>query len=247
MGVLKFVAASSTKVESTSLSAALANVSDGAWTAAVLMKRTVDNAAYHGLSYLYTGTGAGVTRAGFSLTDADLMYVDVGAGSSVGGLAVTGTTETYLLVTTKPAGSSLPRFHRYNKTTNTWATPANATSSIPDQVAATSLRVGVWQAADFADAWIGLVGWWEGAMSDANVQSLSTDWKTSTWHNSAHGTPKSLIELNTATPTDLEGGASSLAVTAATVDNTQTLEAWNFNGTGAGATFSKSGLAIIGP
>ena len=50
---------------------------------------------------------------------------------------------------------------------------------------------------------MGLVAFWNVQLSNAQVDALQTNKKTSDLWNSAAGNPLTLIELNTLTPTDL--------------------------------------------
>jgi hypothetical protein len=87
---------------------------------------------------------------------------------------------------------------------------------------------------EFFDGWVGVVAWWEGAMSQANKEALDNNWRTSDLWNSAHGQPTFLCECNVAgaSVTDLAGNASSPSVTGTTLDAAETLDSWNFDGTG---------------
>ena len=56
----------------------------------------------------------------------------------------------------------------------------------------------------------------------------------------AHGQPAFLTQLNTLTPTDLAGNASGIDVdTDLTLDSGETLDSWNFDGTGTAAGASQ--------
>jgi len=196
------------------------------------------------MSYLLSGAGAGTAEAGFSIDNTDHIFFD-GNGEGINTQpTLTGTTETYIAVVGHPSGG-ICTYSRYVQSTGVW-THGNGNNAIANQIAAAILRIGSFQNDDYADAWIGLVGWWEGEMSSANRETLDNNWRTSDWWTNAHGQPTFLAQLTTTSPTDLAGNASSLTVTGATVDAGETLASWNFDGTGSAANV-KAGAGIIGP
>jgi hypothetical protein len=151
----------------------------------------------------------------------------------------TSTTNIYLFALSKGAGTVAPRLAWKANAAGSW-THENLTQTCPDQIDATMLEIGAWQGGDFYHGHIGLIAWFEGAMSDADKEALDNNWRTSDVWGSAHGQPKFLVELDVAgaSVVDLAGNASSLAVTGTTLDAAQTLDSWNFDGTGAAAATS---------
>lgn len=239
MGVLQFDGVDD-RLKWTTLASALLNVSDGAWTLAVLLKRggVASATAYDGVSYLLSGTGNGTAKAGFSFHgvgsgDDNKIFVDVGSGSRTLIATFTNTTSPYLIVLSKGAGTVVPRAAWKVGSGGAW-THQNLNTTVADQIDATMIEIGAWQAEDFFTGHIGVVAWWEGAMSDADKEALDDNWRTSDWWNSAHGQPVFLAELNVAgaSVVDLAGNASSLSVTGTTLDSGETLDSWNFNGKG---------------
>lgn len=235
------------RIRWSTLATALANVSDGASTMAFgPFKRGVDDSNFHGLSYLLSSTGNGVTEFGLSLNGSDLLVLDAD-GFSASTLAITGTTENYFIVASKAAGAGAWIYSRYVKSTTTWTHETVGTRI--DQVAATFLDIGCWEnTSDLLNGWVGCVGYWEGAMTQANKEALVTNWRTSDLWTSAHGQPAFLTQLNTLTPTDLAGNASGINVGASlTLDAGETLASWNFDGVGGAAPTVKTGAGIVGP
>lgn len=240
MGVLRFDGVDD-ELRWTALTSVLANVSDGAWTLAVLYKTAVwvSNDAGEGLSYLLSGGGSGVAEAGVSISDPtgtvndQRLFIDVDAGAT-GVTTLTDLTDPYLVVVSKGAGTATPRLAWKLGSGGAW-THENFDATIADQIAATMLQIGMWQGGDRLNAWVGVVGWWEGAMSDANKEALDNNWRTSDWWTSAHGQPQFLAELNVVASSviDLAGNASSPSHTGTTLDSGETLNSWNFNGKGA--------------
>ena len=201
----------------------------------MLLKQATDGGVFQ--AYTYLCSSGPTTEAGFSRNSTGLLNTDV-AGGSLSTLDIAGTTEKYIAVVKKGAGNVAPVFQLYTRSTTTWSSPDTGASTLVDQIAATSLEIGTWQGgSDLVDAWIGLVGWWEGAMSQANIEQLDDGWQTSDWWASAHGTPTALIECNVAAASliDIAGNATSVSVTGSpTLDGAETLDSWNFNGDGSG-------------
>lgn len=243
MGVLQFDGVDD-RLRWTTLAGALQNVSDGAWTVAALVKRS-GLTTWDAMSYLLSGSGAGTTEAGISfgqdVGSEEHIKVDItGEAGSSFPTALTSTASPYLLVASKAAGTVAPRLAWKLGSGGLW-THENGASTVPDQAIATfALDIGSWQNGDFFLGWIGVIGWWEGAMSDANKEALDNNWRTSDWWNSAHGRPLFLAELNVAgaSVVDLAGNASSLTATGTTLDAAETLDSWNFNGIGAPAVLA---------
>ncbi len=232
MGVLSFDGVDD-KLKWATLASGLANVADGAWTVAVLLRRASGSSPYPGVAYLLSGSGAGVTRAGVSMDFSWVTIVDVDPYTVGAGSALTSTTDSYMVVAAKAAGAGSVRYSVYPKAAATW-THTTSSGTLADQIAATMLEIGAWQGGDTFPGWMGLVTFWEGQLSQANVEALVTNWRTSDLWGSAHGQPKFLAELNVAAGSvvDLAGNASSLTATGTTLDAGETLTSWNFNGTG---------------
>ena len=221
------------KLKWTTLAQALKDVSDGAWTLAILLKRD-GTGTFDAIAYLLSGSGVGTAEAGLSFDSTNKTLVDVAGLGANGPTALASTTSPYLIVVSKGAGSVAPRVGFKLGSGGAW-THENTDASVPDQIDATMLEIGAWEGGDPFNGHIGVVAWWEGAMSDANKEALDNNWRTSDLWTSAHGTPVFLAELNVAgsSVVDLAGNASSLTATGTTLDAAETLDSWNFDGTGA--------------
>jgi hypothetical protein len=187
-----------------------------------------------------SSTGNGVAEAGASFRggsapDVDKLLLDTG-NSWLSATQFANTANPYLFAISKAAGTATPRLGWKLGSGGAW-THEDFGGTDNDQTTATMLEIGAWQNTDFTNAYIGVVAWWSGAMSDLNKEALDDNWRTSDWYNSAHGTPVFLAELNVAgaSVVDLIGNASSITVTGTTLDGGETLNNWNFNGTGSGA------------
>lgn len=238
MGVLRFDATPDW-IRFQTLATPIANVSDGAFTIAVLLKQAVDGGTFQ--AYTYLCTAGPIVRQGLSRDSSGMLIND--AGDTNGTLDIAGTTETYIAVVRKAAGSSLCTYSLFSKGAGTWATEGNGSTSLADSVAATMIEIGTFQGgSDLANAWIGLLGYWEGDMTQANVQHLDDNWRTSDWWTNPHGQPKALIECNIAAASlvDLAGNASNVLVTGTpTLDGAETLSSWNFDGTGVSSQIAR--------
>lgn len=236
MSVLKFDGTDD-KLKWTTLASALANVSDGAWTLAALVKRNATGAVDDAVVSLLSGSGDGTREVNLNFssnapTDRASIAVDAEAWSTS---TFTSTTSPYLLVLSKASGTVAPRLGWKLGSGGAW-THENMDANIADQIASTMLEIGGRLAdVNLFDGWIGLVAFWEGAMSDATKEALDDHWRTSDWWGSAHGQPVFLVELNVAGASvmDLAGNASNLTATGTTLDAAETLNAWVFDGTGA--------------
>lgn len=231
MGVLRFDGADWLRF--TSLATPLALTSDGAWTSAVLLKQAVDS-GIQAYSYLCDATPTAV--AGVGRTAAGLIYTDV-AGSGQVGQDIVGTSDTFIVVASKSSGTTQLAFNLYSRSTGTWATP-DTQGAHANQAAATMWEIATWQGGgDLANAWLGLAAFWEGQMSQTNVEHLDDNWRTSDWFQNPHGNPTGLVEMNAEAInlSDLMGNATDIAVTGSpSLDPSETLDGFLFNGDGAG-------------
>lgn len=232
MGVLKLDNVDD-RLRWTTLAAALANTSDGAWTMAMVFKRASVGGDFAALSYLLSGTGNGTTRAGLSINTSNVPLIDVGGTFSFAS-ALNSTASPYMIALSKGAGTVAPRLGWKLGSGGAW-THENAGATMIDQAAATMLDIGVWQGTgDPMDGWVGLVAWYEGAMADVNKEALDDNWSTSDIWNSAHGTPTFCAECNVAAGSvvDLAGNATVTSHVGTTLDAGETLDSFNFNATG---------------
>ena len=230
MGVVRYGGAGSHRFSV--VAAALGNASANGCTVAVV-HRLLNLSGFKAMGYLTTPLFS-TAEMGMSVSDNNL-FCDASAGPGGGGVGPPfAAAEPYLSVMTHASTvSAAIRFHQYRKSTDAWATPVDRTGG--DQGAGASLELGAWVGGDFYNGWIALMAIWAGIMSDTHVQALKTNWRTSDFWLSAHGTPVCLIEGNTLSLVDLAGNATSLATngTAPTLDGAETMSSFNFDGIGA--------------
>lgn len=233
MGALQFNGTSD-HVKWTTLAAALQNIPAGAYTLAWLMKRN-STGTFDALGYLLSSTGNGVAEIGASITSVNELLDDNAAGARTNGSNFNSTASPYLFVLSKAAGTATARLGWKLGSGGAW-THVDFNNTDGNHTAATMLEMGAWEATgDFLDGWLGVFAAWSGAMSDVNKEALDDNWRTSDLSNSAHGTPVCLIEFNVAGASlvDLIGNATALTATGTTLAAAETLNSWNFDGTGA--------------
>lgn len=231
MGCLQFNGTSD-YIRWSTLATALQNVTDGAWTIAALVKRD-STGNYDGIAALLSGTpGSGTTEAGIGFDGANQNWIYVDPGYVQFTTALTDTTNPYIVAVSKAAGSATPRLAWKLGSGGSWS-HENAGATIADQIASSHLEIGVLSGEELP-AHVGVIGIWEGAMSDANKEALDNNWQTSDWWGNAHGQPQFLCEFNVAAGslTDLAGNASGLSSSGTTLDGAETLNSWNFDGQG---------------
>lgn len=234
MGVLYFD--TTDQLKWTTLASALSNASDGAWTIAALLQFEALT-DFDAVAYLLTGTGAGTAAAGLSYNSSvQQMFIDVDGGH-IFPSDITSTSAPYIFAVSKGSGTVAPRLAWKVGSGGSW-THENASTSMPNSSAADQLQIGTWQDTDNFNGWMGLVGIWEGAMSDGNKEALDDNWQTSDWWDNAHGQPVFLMEMNVAQGSlvDLAGNVSSPSHTGTSLDTGMTLESWDFDGQGPAPT-----------
>src|SRR5687768_15891042 len=166
MGVLSFDG-SNDNVVATSLSSALAGVSNGPYTMAILLRRGAV-ATWDGLSYLTNLTNNSI--AGLSFTSSNELKTDIPgySGTTSTGGGFTDISNPKLIVVKKAAGSTFPRVMRKIGSGGSPAYFDMGNLVTPGSTDANRLEIGTWLNGDPFGGHIGLVGWWEGDMSDAH-------------------------------------------------------------------------------
>lgn len=234
MGVLKWDDTND-YVRFGTVAAPIVNVSDTAWTVAALVKRAGTGANWDAITY---AVSTSTIRAGMSFegTSTDQVYMDYGSNRNTGVLKFTDTTDPYMLVLSKGAGTVVPRLGWKLGSGGAWTHTAMSGTQA-NTGTCNLIDIGSWKTStDYYNGWIGVVGWWEGAMADADKEGLDDNWRTSDWYNSSFGAPVFLVEFNVAAAslTDIMGNATGLTVpNPPTLDAGETLNSWNFDATGA--------------
>jgi hypothetical protein len=222
------------RIRFVTLAPVLANVSDTAWTVASVFRRAT-LAQWDGVTYMLDAAGT-EEEAGFSVDDTNTIRCDGLRGGSADfnpGL-ITSTTNAYATVVSKATGTVPPRRGLQDLGANTSMLHVAGNTAIADGNPASMLAMGAWEGSDLFDGWLGLVGWWQGDMTDADKELLTANRRTSDWWNHPFGQPKFLCELNISTPFDIAGNATGYTAFGGvgTIDNNETLGGWRMDGKG---------------
>jgi hypothetical protein len=106
------------------------------------------------------------------------------------------------------------------------------------------LRIGEFGSFTALTGEVALVGIWVGVrMTQAQIEELWTNKRTSDWYSHSAGTPTTLIELTSTSPTDIGANPSTLgSVTAATATGADPT-GWTFDGQGSTPPNIEDGFA----
>lgn len=223
------------RIQWNTLATALADLPTAGYTVATLFKRSTA-LQWDGMTYLYNA-GLTVQYAGFSVDSSNIVVCDtiLNGGSPQYTVAVP-TAKASIIAVSKGAGTTTPRKGQINiEDATAWVHSAGS-GTMDTTVSAAALGVGSFEATDLFGGWLGLVGYWNVAMTDADKELLSTARRTSDWWNHPAGQPKFLMEFNVGTGSlvDIAGNASSIATTGGvgTIDSAELLGGWRFDGKG---------------
>ena len=226
MGSLRFDGVDD-RLRWTSVSGPLATA--GALTAAFLIRHN-SLSGFQGYGYLLNAAG-NAAQFGLSKHSNGNLVSDTANGSDAANVDPSNAT-THIVALRKADGTVNPTFSRFTFG-GSWAheTPAD---TLGDAGAIGALELGAWLASDIFNGWMGVAAFWARQLSQAEIESLDDNWATSDFWNVSGGNPDFLAELNVAgaSVTDLAGNVSSLTATGTTLDSGQTLDSWNFDGTG---------------
>jgi hypothetical protein len=186
------------------------------------------NAVWHAL--LGHHTSGGVAGPSIEIGNDNRIYLTTNHGSagssgaSPATMVLNNTTDWWLVVITKGAGTVIPRFHLQNLTAGTAMShaPEASPATVADGVSQASgtIRTGEWEGVDDANANIAVLGGWATAMSDVQCEALGANDRTADWTGHAL-TPVYVYDLNQATVAtvpDLVGTRDSNATTGTTVE-----------------------------
>ena len=245
MGTLQFDGVDDT-LQWDTLASALQNVPTSANTIGVLLKRSnINSPVFQPPCDLEAG---GFARRLYVEFNGNANQYITNTGGCFMGFSFTSTADPYMIIASKASGTSTPRVGWKLGSGGSW-THEDGDNTVGDaSAAATKLLIGTREnLSGIYIGWIGVVAFWAGAMSDANKEVLDDNWSTSDWWNSAHGQPLFLVELNVAgtSVVDLAGNASALTVTGTTLDATETLNNWNFNGIGVRPMTASAGMTVF--
>lgn len=223
---------------------------NGAITLAVVSRRTATSAAYQCL--LGAATAANARSFMFAHdqgVDPERITIFDNATNRYSTTTIAdANSDWWVIAMTKAAGSVVPRFHFKNLTTGAAAVhetefSAGAIGDFPS-CSGGYLKIGNYDltpgtpgsAEEDYTGDIGVVGWWDQALSDAQVDELYANKRTSDWAKNSAGVPSSLTELTAATPVDLTGIVTWVTTGAALSGPDPT--GWTFDGLGPKAAIA---------
>lgn len=215
-----------------SLAAPLSAIPTNTQTIAWLGRRN-HTAAWSGL-IAFNDSGASVDLT-MAIDTSDGLYYDTAVSSSnTDGVATVTTTDVRIIVFNKGDAMNNARYHVRNLTSSTTEFRANFPALLDDGngTPGGTIDIGARAASFFANAWHGLVGCWNVNLTDAQVDQLWANKRTSDWWLNSGGTPQFLVELTSTTPVDIAKRSAFVSFNG-TIDGAETLASWNFNGTGA--------------
>lgn len=241
------------------LSTALGGLSNGAGTIAALsrlnavagaeiasLRNAADNAFYHGLA---------CNSGGGPVDDDGAVFI-----ASSGAAIPAGTTadDFVVVAVTWPAGAAnqYEHFHVSPTTggTGTWDHAQSASANSRGDFAGPGTGGGFWIGGESGNdyLWVGdiaIVAVWVGkVLTDAQIEALFANKKTSDWYTNAAGNPDFLVELTSLTPSDIGANASVFNALGGTSPTLTGLvpTGWTFDGRGSSGTISsKSGVGVI--
>jgi hypothetical protein len=184
---------------------------NGAMTVAALARRS---SVTTNDTVLATGSSTPSSGFAFGIYGSDNLYVYNDNDANVTANPTTALLNNiwWLIVMTRGSGET-PRLHFVDITVGTWIHEpgGNPQTTNPDSASGGFVDIGRFNLIgtgifDYFFGEIALVGWWDGVeMSDAQVEELAANLRTSDWHSHSVGAPSSLTELTDTTPADLEG------------------------------------------
>jgi hypothetical protein len=227
------------------LPGAAASMAAAPFTYAALMKRN-DTALQPIMAFANNATttsstfsnGLATTRVQAAATN---NFYTACVADSIPTLAVVNADNWVLLVATKASGSVAVNHHRYVLGTATMTRAAGG--AIADGAAPSGtfrFAFGKDEFTNFGAFYLATAAVWSVALSNAQVDEITSALSTASMFNNSAGVPKALWDFNqasTATPVpDLSGGgADQTAIAGTTVDTGNDPPGWTFGLTGPAA------------
>lgn len=224
------------------LSTSLNNMPAGVGTLAAVIRRT-NRTTDDDICGLRGGDISGGFYKGFRATTSvgeyndDNGLVNIFFQSAGGGIGTT-ADDFMIAVLDWPGTDALERVHMSGAfgSAESWThTNSNVTSGGTQAGPGTS--AGFFLIGNYDGGWflgdIALIGFWSVRFSDADALDLWVNKQTSDWWNHSAGQPKTLIELNTSTPTDIGSDPVSTITLSGPALTGLNPTGWTFDGRGA--------------
>lgn len=180
----------------------------GALSVAVLCSRGRDASVDYVFSYSDAATG-GKSGLGFEADNSVRWEDGTVGGAWSASVKLTVAEGLAILVVTKAAGSTVPRFHKKLLSGGGWV-HSDGWRAVANAAASTRLEIGNWNTvSNFFLGKVAVAAAWDSVLSDANVESLFATSATADW---LALNPAGLWQLNqlsgaTQVPDDTDGGA----------------------------------------
>lgn len=230
-------------VEFSTLATALQNLPTGSHTLVWLVRRTVTGAVFDD-PFAISNNARTQTEAALKFTRSganDVLNYDTTRGAGDDGVAHTSTT-IWLMAAVTCVGADTPdlTFHYRDHTANAAWTHVPAAGGVTSPGLGVSpgatgfYQHGRWQTSDFFQGQIGVCAAWAGKLSNAQLDELIVNDRTTDWWNCSFGRPVHLVEFNAAATSlvDLTGNSTLVTPTSAPALTGPDPDRWTFDGTG---------------
>lgn len=205
---------------------------------------TVPTPSNVGMAAYKTTGGATLSGLSYGGSDRLALYSDTDDSRVVVG---TDSTAWQCCAMTKASGTVAPRFHRANVGTWTWAHGDGGTTVPNNATAVTRFEVDPWWAGAADSVRFATVAIFTTALSDASIEAIGTTPSTQKLKDLGATNLWDFNQASVATAVaDLVGTANQTSISGTTVVTGDDPSGWTF-GVSSGTTYTKSGLAIIGP
>jgi hypothetical protein len=225
--------------EFSTLTGGLQNVTAGAHTCVALVRRTIAGAFND--PHAISDPTLTITHAGAKFSNVNAVQYDITRPPGGTGDAINhNSTTIWAMIATTFDVADTPDFslHFRDHTTNAaWTHTAGGTSpgNASGPGATAFMQHGRWETADFWQGQIGVVAAWATRLTNAQLDELKANDKTSDWWNCSAGRPLHLIEFNVAETSlvDLTGNSTRVAPAAAPALTGPDPDRWTFDGLGS--------------
>jgi hypothetical protein len=212
----------------------------GAGSYACLVKLSVATVTNVGLVQQHNSVNNGI-MGGLGINTGGTLPFYINHNNSADPATSIGTGTWTIVVATKTAGTTTPRFHFFPIGGAQVHQNGGVTIADPTLGGTPELRLGKFQTTASLVGLLAVAAVWSVALSDAEVNALATNLKTQDWANTQPGALQFLVDLNQASTAtavvDLSGhGRDQSAITGTTVDTGNDPPGWTFGAVTAANT-----------
>ena len=199
----------------------------GPFTCATIIKRAEDGIA---MGWYRAGTGAAASIGCWvKETSNKLLYWNQSAELLATSLTFTVADGWCLIACSKASGTTTPRFHKYVYSSNAW-THENGTGNIADpSTPGSNAYLGGIHGSNYWNGDIELVGTWNVALTDAQIESLP--FSLTAWYQEAPKGLWPLYQQATGQPVlDVSGGGANQSSIVGTTVSTSSVPVFSYGG-----------------